>query len=36
MVEAAGIEPALSSANYINLKGNFQEISSGIRLETVF
>ena len=36
LVEAAGIEPALSSAKYRDLKGNFQEISSGIRLETVY
>jgi len=36
MVEAAGIEPALYSAKYLDLKGNFQEISAGIRLETVF
>jgi len=35
MVDAAGIEPALPSVKYRDLKGNFQEIFSGIRLETV-
>jgi hypothetical protein len=36
LVEAAGNKPVSSSLKDNNLKGNFQEVSSGIRLETVF
>jgi hypothetical protein len=36
LVEAAGIEPAVHFPKWRNLKSNFQEISFGNRLETVW